>query len=86
MFTQLESSLIRNCTTATKPKCITREPDLTGRIIGSHIILLHRDTIFDPCAGVGCKAIDYNWGGYKLGQLFTKRIFRVVPADYPRGI
>ena len=63
------------------PEHITADPDEDGLIIGSHIVVLHLDKIYDSAK--------YNGDGldaYEYGEKFVKRIFRVVPADYHRGL
>jgi hypothetical protein len=64
-----------------KPQHITREPNQTGLVIGSHIVALHKDKVYDSARhdGNGVDAHEY-------GDFFTKRIFRIVPADYHRGL
>lgn len=57
----------------------TDEPDKTGWVCGSHIIVLHRDTIFD--AGKSTPAKEHACNEYH-----TKRIFRIVPLNHPRGL
>ena len=63
------------------PERITRDPDESGNIIGSHIVLLHLDKIYDSAKyhGDGIDCTQY-------GEKFVKRIFRVVPSDYHRGL
>jgi hypothetical protein len=78
--------ITENRNSASHPGEITKHPNATGRVIGSHIILLFRSMIYDSTE-TGPKPIEeYSWGGKPLGAWFTKRIFRVVPSDYPRGI
>ena len=63
------------------PECITADPDEHGDIIGSHIVVLHVDKIYDSAKyhGDGIDAQEY-------GEKYVKRIFRVVPVDYHRGL
>lgn len=69
-----------------QPRKITKEPDESGYIIGSHIIILHRNIIHDSTLDRGVHIDDYDWNGVPLGEYFAKRIFRVVPKDFSRGI
>lgn len=54
---------------------ILGDPDATGWVSGSHIVVLHRDKIFDSA---GSK-ITYAWD-HACMEFHTKRIFRVTPA------
>jgi hypothetical protein len=63
------------------PEAICADPNENGWICGSHIVLLHRDQILDPASGVRTSARDHKGRGR-----FTKRIFRVVPAQHLRGL
>jgi hypothetical protein len=65
----------------TEPAAICSDPDEDGWICGSHIVLLHRDQILDSASGV-CSDVREHPGM----EHFTKRIFRVVPSDFPRGL
>lgn len=67
--------------TTQDPKHILADPDDAGWVTGSHIVLLHRDTILDPASGQASPAREHQSNGYH-----TKRIFRVVPVDHPRGL
>lgn len=69
-----------------EPRDIIGEPDSTGFIVSSHIIILHRGVIFDSCMGVEIPIEEYRWDELPLGEMYTKRIFRVVPASHPRGL
>jgi hypothetical protein len=60
---------------------ILRDPDEEGWVCGSHVIILHRDQIIDPFWGVMEHAFDH-----RCNERHTKRIFRIVPGDYPRGL
>jgi hypothetical protein len=62
-------------------RSILANPDADGWVCGSHIVILHRDRIFDPQSGDVTAARDHG-----CLHLHTKRIFRVVPADHPRGL
>ena len=63
------------------PERITADPDSHGDIVGSHIVILHTDKIYDSAKyhGDGIDVAEY-------GEKFVKRIFRVVPLDYHRGL
>ena len=65
----------------TEPEAFCAEPNETGWVCSSHIVLLHRDQILDPATGSRCGALEH----YGMEQ-FTKRIFRVVPMAHPRGL
>ncbi|NLF17927.1 MAG: hypothetical protein GX595_11820 [Lentisphaerae bacterium] len=60
---------------------ILGEPNDRGWIVGSHIVILHRGVILDPASGSSEDAL-----GHECGDYHTKRIFRVVPQNHPRGI
>jgi len=62
---------------------ILKDPDEKGWICGSHVVILHKDKIFDPNANRE-KITDAK--NHPCNNKHTKRIFRVVPADYPRGL
>lgn len=61
------------------------DPDENGKLCASHIVTLHKDTIYDT-------AKDSDSGGIIAAQDYarlerqTKRIFRVVPLGYPRCV
>jgi len=63
------------------PDVILGDPDESGWVCGSHIIVMHRDRIYDPATGRAVPADEHRCGAYH-----TKRIFRVVPADHARGL
>ncbi len=67
--------------TTTDKDEILSDPNENGWITGSHIVVLHRDMIYDPAQGNVVNAIDHHCNNY-----YTKRIFRVVPLDYRRGL
>ncbi len=67
--------------TRLEPAEILGEPDRSGWVTGSHIVILHRDQILDPAKGTSTKASDHS-----CRERHTKRIFRVVPADHARGL
>lgn len=54
---------------------ILADPDPSGWVCGSHIVVLHRDKIIDPASG----KVIYAWGHACMG-FHTKRIFRVTPV------
>lgn len=60
---------------------ILKDPDHNGWVCGSHIVILHRDKIVDPATGQSVHALSHS-----CGDRYTKRIFRVVPLDCPRGL
>lgn len=60
---------------------ILRDPDDRGWLCGSHIVVLYRDKILDPATGTVVNALEHKCNCYH-----TKRIFRVVPRDYVRGL
>ena len=60
---------------------ILRDPNEKGWICGSHIVVLHRDKIIDSRKG-DIKLANQ----HKCNNHYTKRIFRVVPNDYIRGL
>ncbi len=67
--------------TTLDPNAILGEPNNSGWVTGSHIVILHRSTILDPQSGKETEAFVH-----KCNEYHTKRIFRVVPANYPRGL
>ena len=67
--------------TTTDKNKILSDPNSNGWITGSHIVVLHRDMIFDPAQGNKIKALEH-----KSNNFHVKRIFRVVPAGYKRGL
>lgn len=60
---------------------ILGEPDQSGWITGSHIVVLHRHEIIDPQFGTATDVY-----GHPCLEKYTKRIFRVVPVGHPRGL
>lgn len=60
---------------------ILRDPDEKGWVCGSHVVVLHRDQIIDPLRGERVFAFEHHCNG-----CHTKRLFRVVPLDHPRGL
>jgi hypothetical protein len=67
--------------TSLDPKDILGDPNSTGWVTGSHIVILHRDKILDPATGTATPALEHYCNDYH-----TKRIFRVVPHDHVRGL
>jgi len=52
-----------------------------GWVCGSHIVILQGGEIIDPARGDRVPALEH-----RGMEKFTKRIFRVVPANHPRGL
>lgn len=67
--------------TSTCSEAILADPDRNGWITGSHIVILHRDQIFDPATGTKTPASEHHCNEYH-----TKRIFRIVPVNHLRGL
>ena len=67
--------------TPVDPNDILHDPDSTGWITGSHILILHRDQILDPQTGTITSAREHY-----CNECHTKRIFRVVPCDHACGL
>ena len=67
--------------TKTDPQAILGDPDERGWVTGSHIVVLHRDKVLDSRRGTVTPAFEH-----ECNDRHTKRIFRVVPADHPRGL
>jgi hypothetical protein len=67
--------------TSLKSEDILGDPDSKGWVTGSHIVILHRDKILDPATGTATPAL-----GHYCNNYHTKRIFRIVPDDYSRGV
>ncbi len=64
------------------PEDCLQDPDPeSGWVCGSHIVVMHRDKILDPYGGMITDARDHS-----CNNRHTKRIFRVVPADYHRRL
>lgn len=63
------------------PSDITRDPNESGWVCGSHFVVLHRNTVFDTRYEQPILLADY-----EDCQRFVKRLFRVVPADHARGL
>lgn len=60
---------------------ILNNPKKDGWLSGSHVVILHRDQIIDPAKGCSMPAVSH-----PSGRFHTKRIFRVIPSDHPRGL
>jgi len=60
---------------------ILADPNEQGWVCSSHVVVLHRSHIFDPASGTITDAFAHH-----LNSCHTKRIFRVVPVNYPRGL
>jgi len=60
---------------------ILGDPYHNGWICGSHIVVMHRDKILDPLRGTVTSA-----SVHSCNEHHTKRVFRVVPVDYYRGL
>lgn len=67
--------------TDNSPSAILGEPNGKGWVTGSHVVVLHRNKILDPQDGSETDAFDH-----PCNERHTKRIFRVVPKDHPRGL
>jgi hypothetical protein len=67
--------------TTSDQSAILADPDASGWITESHIVILHRDRIYDPASGIEGPAEEHHCNSYH-----TKRIFRVVPKEFPRGL
>ena len=59
---------------------ILADPNDSGWICGSHIVILHRSEILDPATGQRLRA-----GTHQCAEFHSKRIFRVVPVGHERG-
>jgi len=58
-----------------------RDPDEEGWVTGSHIVILKGDMIYDPSLGKAEHILSHN-----CMNSHTKRIFRLVPANFKSGI
>jgi hypothetical protein len=68
--------------TPTEPAEVLRDPRRDdGWVCGSHIVILHGKDIIDPARGDRVPVLQH-----RCMDRFTKRIFRVVPKDHPRGL
>ncbi len=63
------------------PAKLLQDPREDGWLCGSHLVVLHRDRIFDPLAGTSARAVDSD-----CLECHTKRVFRVVPVGHRRGL
>ena len=65
-----------------EPESIFQDPDPeTGWVCSSHIVILQGRDIIDPARGVRVPAVSH-----RAMDLYTKRIFRVLPAAHARGL
>jgi hypothetical protein len=62
-------------------EALLADPDDRGWVCGSHVVVLHRDRVLDPLRGDALPAHEHPCNNHH-----TKRIFRVVPLDSPRGL
>ena len=60
---------------------ILNDPRKDGWLIGSHVVILHRDQVIDPAKGNSIEA-----HSHPAKSFHTKRIFRVLPLDHQRGL
>jgi len=60
---------------------ILGDPDDSGWVCESHIVIMHRNKILDPATGMATMASDHH-----CNECHTKRIFRVVPVGYRRRL
>ena len=60
---------------------ILNDPRDDGWVCGSHVVTLLRHRVYDTQSGHSCDLEDHGCLDH-----FTKRIFRVVPADHMRGL
>lgn len=65
----------------TNPENIMRDVGYGEMLCSSHIVILHRNRIFDPMMEASLEATQHC-----STHKFTKRIFRLVPADHDRGL
>jgi hypothetical protein len=67
--------------TTEDPNKILADADSTGYVTQSHLILLHRDKIYDS-THFRCEPARY----HRCVDHHTKRIFRVLPVTHARGL
>lgn len=67
--------------TPINPTKVLDDPDQDGWVCGSHVVVVHRDSVLDPSSGTRYPITTLGASGFH-----TKRIFRVIPADHPRGL
>jgi len=60
---------------------VLADPDENGWVCGSHVVVMHKNMILNPMRGQKTLAENDLCEHYP-----TKRIFRVVPATYKRGL
>jgi len=63
------------------PEMIFKDPSENGWICGSHIVVLHRNKIYDSATGLICLAENHD-----SMNSYIKRIFRVIPLSHSRGL
>ena len=63
------------------PEKLLADPNDAGWVCSSHIVIMHRDKIFDPMTGDLVDAHEH-----ACVTAYTKRIFRVVPSSHERGL
>lgn len=63
------------------PQSILADPTNDGWVCGSHIVVLHRDSVLDPATGRR-----HGLAELPGSEMHTKRIFRVVPEGHRRGL
>ena len=63
------------------PEDVLADPDQSGLVCGSHVVVLHRDTVLNPATGASSAL-----HGFEGAEFHTKRIFRVVPLAHERGL
>jgi hypothetical protein len=66
----------------TEPEQLLRNPDSSGWLCGSHVVVLHGGMIYDPSVDDGVILLRHHISG----DCFTKRIFRVLPNNHERGL
>ena len=78
---ELDDLFLLSYYTPKDPTVLLRDPDSRGWLAGSHVVILHRDKIINPQTGRITNALSH-----RCNKRHTKRIFRVVPKDYHRGL
>jgi len=63
------------------PQEILEDPGGDGWVCHSHVVVVHCDSVLDPATGeLGALEV------FPRVECHTKRIFRVVPVEHPRGL
>jgi hypothetical protein len=62
-------------------EAILADPGPEGWVCSSHVVVMHRSAILDPADGKATPALEHS-----CGTRHTKRVFRVVPEGYARGL